>query len=185
MRPKRISMSAAALSAAMAVSSCGSGQSTVVSPAAAAVEDAGPTTESAPGTILSPDAGTTVPIDAGPRGGGGRAREPGRSPEDIRALVVAHRDEARACYDASLPIHPGIEGNLVMRWTIDPKGSVTQVMIDPARSQIMEPTLVACVAGILQQIQFAPSARGFETTAHYPFNFHPRRSTTSTAPSVP
>lgn len=66
----------------------------------------------------------------------GRAHDPGRSSQDIRALVVAHRDEARACYDNALATHPGIEGDLVMRWTIDPKGVVGQIANDTARSQI-------------------------------------------------
>jgi hypothetical protein len=95
---------------------------------------------------------------------------------DIKAIVVAHRDDARACYDAALKDHPGIEGDLVIQWTIDPKGNVTAVTEDTSRSQITEPTVVACVAKIIQAIQFAPSAGGFETKAYYPFNFHPRHS---------
>jgi hypothetical protein len=89
---------------------------------------------------------------------------------------VAHRDEARKCYERGLIGHPGIEGDLVVRWTIDPKGTVTQVTSDTARSQIVEPSVVACLADVLKRIQFAPSQRGFETKAFYPFNFHPHRS---------
>src|SRR5271166_6407487 len=68
------------------------------------------------------DASLASEVDAG------RVRphlhDPGRSSEDIRAIVIAHRDEARACYDKALVAHPGVEGDLVMRWTIDPKGTV-------------------------------------------------------------
>jgi hypothetical protein len=135
--------------------------------------DAGPSDASATGSpALDTDGGRVK----------GRARDPGRSPQDIRALVVAHRDEARACYDKALSTHPGIEGDLVMRWTIDPKGVVGDITNDTARSQIFEPSLVACVAAVLGKIQFAASPRGFETTAFYPFNFHPRRSPTPTSP---
>jgi hypothetical protein len=102
--------------------------------------------------------------------------------EDIRAIVVAHRDEARACYEKSLILHPGIEGDLVIRWTIDPKGVVTQVSNDTARSQILEPSLVSCIGEVLTKIQFAPSQRGFETRAFYPFNFHPRHTSPASAP---
>jgi hypothetical protein len=77
-----------------------------------------------------------------------------------------------------LATHPGIEGDLVMRWTIDPKGAVTQVASDPTRSQILEPALAACIGEVLKKIQFAPSPKGFETKAFYPFNFHPRRAPT-------
>jgi hypothetical protein len=87
--------------------------------------------------------------------------------------VVAHRDEARACYDKALPDHPGIEGDLVIQWTIDPKGNVTQVSLDSSRSKIVEPGVAACVANVIKSIQFASSPGGYETKAFYPFNFHP------------
>ena len=103
--------------------------------------------------------------------------EPGRGPEDIRAIIMARRDEARACYDAGLKDHPGIEGDLVIAWTIDPKGNVTQASLDSSRSQIAEPTVVACVTDIIKKVQFAPSPGGFETKAFYPFNFHPHHGT--------
>jgi hypothetical protein len=105
-----------------------------------------------------------------------RGREPGRGPGDIRAIVIAHRDEARACYDKALVAHPGLEGDLVIRWMIDPKGTVSQVTNDTTRSQILEPSLIACIGDVLTKIQFAPSQKGYETRAFYPFNFHPRHT---------
>jgi hypothetical protein len=92
---------------------------------------------------------------------------------------VAHRDDARACYDRALPTHPGVEGDLVIQWTIDPKGNVTQVSSDTSRSQIAEASVVACVSDIIKKIQFASSPGGFETKAFYPFNFHPRHGQSS------
>jgi hypothetical protein len=181
----------------LALSACGGGQ---VSPAAPAAE--APATGSGvdAGTVATPPTGrdsgssgssagaaspgpggTAEPdIDAGRLGP--RAHDPGRGPADIRAIVVAHRDEARACYDQSLSAHPGIEGDLMIHWVIDPKGVVSQVASDAARSQILEPSLVACIAEILMKLQFAPSQRGFETKAFYPFNFHPRHPPRAAAP---
>jgi hypothetical protein len=111
---------------------------------------------------------------ATPPAKGPHSHDPGRGPADIRAIIVAHRDEARACYDKALLTHPGIEGDLVMQWTIDPKGSVTHVSLDTGRSQITEPTVAGCIGDIIRKIQFAASPGGFETKAYYPFNFHPR-----------
>jgi hypothetical protein len=91
-------------------------------------------------------------------------------------MLVAHRDEARACYDRAPPEHPGLEGDLVITWTIDPKGTVTRTGIDASRSQIAEPAVVDCVAAVVKKLQFAPSAGGFETQAFYPFNFHPHHA---------
>ena len=102
--------------------------------------------------------------------------DPGRGADDINAIVKAHRDEARACYDKALPDHPGIEGDLVITWTIDPKGNVTKTSLDVGPSTIAEPTVVSCISDVIKRIQFAPSPGGFETTASYPFNFHPRHS---------
>ncbi len=94
---------------------------------------------------------------------------------------MGHRDEARACYDRAVSSHPGIEGDLVMQWTIDPKGNVTRVSADASRSSISEPAVVACVAGVIQKLQFAPSAGGYETKAFYPFNFRQRHVPKSAA----
>ncbi|HXX69630.1 MAG TPA: AgmX/PglI C-terminal domain-containing protein [Polyangiaceae bacterium] len=114
--------------------------------------------------------------------GRGRAHEPGRGIEDIRAIVIAHRDEARACYDKALASHPGIEGDLVVSFTIDPKGIVSQAALDTARSQIVEPQAAACIVGIIKRIRFAPSPGGYETRASYPFNFHPRHTSSGSSP---
>ncbi|MDP9034616.1 MAG: AgmX/PglI C-terminal domain-containing protein [Myxococcota bacterium] len=108
-----------------------------------------------------------------------RAGDPGRTADDIRAIVLAHRDEARACYDQALPAHPGVEGNLILQWTIDPKGNVTEVSADASRSQIAEPSIIRCIAERIKRIQFAASPGGFETKARYPFSFHPRHNTRS------
>jgi hypothetical protein len=121
--------------------------------------------------LASPSAGLSAPSQSPLKGL--HTHEPGRGPEDIRALIAAHRDDARTCYDNALSEHPGIEGDLAIQWTIDPKGKVTQLSLDLTRSQIAEPSLVACIGGVIRKIEFAPSPGGFETRASYPFNFHP------------
>ena len=126
-------------------------------------------------TVASTSASATPPK-------GPHAHETGRQPEDIRAIIMARRDDARACYDNALKDHPGIEGDLVIAWTIDPKGSVTQTSLDTSRSQIVEPTVVACVSDIIKKVQFAPSPGGYETKAFYPFNFHPHHGTAPRSP---
>jgi len=122
-------------------------------------------------TTVASTTGSTAAPTKGPH-----THEPGRGPADLRAIIVAHRDEARACYDAALNAHPGIKGDLLIQWTIDPKGNVTQFSQDTDRSQITEPSVVACVGNVIKKIQFAPSPGGYETKAFYPFNFIPRQS---------
>jgi hypothetical protein len=107
---------------------------------------------------------------------GPHTHEPGRSQADLRAIMVAHKPEARACYDAGLASHPGIQGDLVIQLTIDPKGNVTRISEDTGRSQINEPGVVACVVGVVKKIQFAASPGGYETMATFPYNFLPRKA---------
>jgi hypothetical protein len=145
--------------------------------------DAGPTTTT---TLTLSDAGdiqgtkltsqTGPSLDIGVDGGtkGPHQAEIGRGVKDLQAIVVARRDDARACYDTALKSHPGIEGNLDVQWTIDPKGVVTDISVDTAHSDILEPTVGNCVIAIIKKIHFNESAKGFETRTHYPFNFHPR-----------
>jgi hypothetical protein len=151
-------------------------------PTIAASGDAGPTTTTTltlgnhgdlQGSKLTSENSQTfdLAVDAGPR-----MHQPdvGRSTKDIQAIVVSRRDEARACYDAALKAHPGIEGNLDIQWTIDPKGVVSDIAVDTSHSDILEPSVGNCVMAIIRKIHFNESARGFETRTHYPFNFHPR-----------
>jgi len=174
---------------------CGGGANTAsppasapASPAASAAPDPGapsaspavPTTTTAvgdagagPGTKLADAPAPAGSADSVPKG---HTHDPGRGTDDIRAIVISHRDEARACYDHALLTHPGIEGDIVLKWTIDPKGAVTNVALDQGRSKITEPSVVSCITAIIQKLQFAASAGGFETKTSYPFNFHPKQA---------
>jgi len=120
--------------------------------------------------------------DGGPKGTHGQsAQEAGRSAKDIQTIVSSHRDEARACYDKALAAHPGIEGDIDIKWVIDPTGAVTDASVDTTKSQILEPTVGTCIIDVIKKIKFAASAKGYETRAHYPFNFHPKTFTAKDA----
>lgn len=125
-----------------------------------------PTTD---GTKLTPT-GT----DKSDAGTGEKKGEMGRTSKDIQAIVMARRDEARACYDKALAAHPGIEGDIDVKWTIDPDGNVQNVEVDASKSTIAEPSVGKCVVDVIKKIKFNKSDKGFETKTHYPFNFHPK-----------
>jgi hypothetical protein len=161
------------------------GSSSAGSDSSGAASDGGPTTTT---TTTLPDGGdlqgaqlsethtvasttgSTAPTPKGPH-----THDPGRGIEDIKAIVVAHRPDARACYDKALPAHPGIQGDLVVQWTIDPKGNVTKISLDTSKSSITEPSVVSCVMDVIKAITFAASPGGFETNASYPFKFTPKK----------
>ncbi len=117
------------------------------------------------GTKLSQAAG-----DAGAP----RAPEPGRSPADIKARVDAHREQIQACYEEGLKRRPGLEGDLVVNWVIDPKGVMTKISIDTGKTQVVDDQVQACVMAVLKKIEFPPSPKGLESRATYPFKLKPR-----------
>jgi hypothetical protein len=141
--------------------------------AAPNVGDAGPSTTTT--DTLGAGGGTKLtPLAAADAGAGPKQHgEIGRTVADLRAIMAAHRDEARACYDNALAAHPSIEGTIDLRWLIDPGGAVTEADIDTSHSEIVEPAVATCLIAMVKRIHFNASAKGFETKAHYPFNFHP------------
>ncbi len=160
------------------------GADTASSPGGAAA-DAGPTTTTTAtlgnggdlqgAKLQSSNTTTSETTTSSGAKGGGHSSEPGRRPEDIATIIKSRRDEARKCYDDALKAHPGIEGDLDIRWKVDPKGVVTEIAADDAKSQIHEASVSNCIIAIIKKIKFAESQKGFETTMHYPFNFHPNQ----------
>ncbi|MEO7109191.1 MAG: AgmX/PglI C-terminal domain-containing protein [Polyangiaceae bacterium] len=155
-------------------------------------QDAGPTTTTTTtlgsgsdlsGTKLTTASSSTVQTaDSSAPTPGPHQQEPGRSVTDIRTIVMSHRDEARKCYDDNLQMYPGVEGDLDVKFTIDPKGTVTDAAVNDDKSSIHAAGIGSCVVGVIKKIHFAESAKGFETRAHYPFNFHPKGKVTGSTP---
>ncbi len=185
MRAPILSISASALVTVSALVACGGGNANAPSVGVngtgqappAEIADAGVSSldidAGAPSTV-APLPGAASGGDKLPNVGATRGPEPGRSKEDILALVKTRKSQARACYDAAVKDHPGIEGQIVIRWTIDPKGNVTEVALDSNSSAIVEPAVSSCLIGLVKSFHFPESVRGLETHASYPWTFHPR-----------
>jgi TonB family protein len=89
--------------------------------------------------------------------------------------MANNRDKVRACYDAALAKNPGIAGDLVVDFTIDPRGDVKQAEVNWSQSEIHIPELDTCAAAAVQSLKFPASSRGLESKVSYPFNFNPPR----------
>jgi hypothetical protein len=158
-------LSVVAFVAAAALVACGgSSPAPAVSP-----QPAASSMEAATSAPAAPAAGAT----AGPAPAQG---DVGRSREDIAAAVASKRDAARACYDEGLKRAPKLEGDLDIKWTIDPEGRVTEVAHDTTKSTILDAGVADCVIGIIKTLRFGKSQKGYESRTHYPFNFHPKLS---------
>jgi len=176
----------------LVVLNCGGGDKPADHPAGGGdttASDAGQTANTGPTTtttVLMGDAGelqgTKLTTTAGPStfdGGSnssastGSGHDPGRSQQDIYAIIQTHRTEARACYDNWEKTHHGAKGNIDITWKLDPKGAVVETGVDDSKSDLKDPDLVKCIGDVIKKIPWAPSPRGFVTRAHYPFNFNP------------
>ncbi|HTM45640.1 MAG TPA: AgmX/PglI C-terminal domain-containing protein [Polyangiaceae bacterium] len=91
----------------------------------------------------------------------------------IQDVFKTNRPKVRACFDETLKKHPGLKGNLTISFVINPKGTVKEVTINTARSDLNVAELNACVIDTVLKISFPPSSRGFESQGNYPFNFNP------------
>lgn len=136
------------------------------SPAPAAPPSAEP--ESAASSM--PSAASSAPADAPPA-----ADEPedARNMEVIGAVVKAHRQQARDCYEKALKQVPNLKGDLVVHFTLRPNGKVKEATLNRERSTITEPSVVNCVIDVIKSLEYPKSSKGFESTINYPFNFNP------------
>jgi TonB family protein len=98
-----------------------------------------------------------------------------RGKREIQQVMIDNRDKVRACYDAALAQNPGIAGDLVVDFTIDPRGDVKQAEVNWSQSEIHIPELDTCAADAVRSLKFPPSSRGLESKVSYPFNFNPPR----------
>jgi protein TonB len=116
--------------------------------------------------------GTTAPeAPAAPH-----APRDARGKEQIQQVMAANRDKVRTCYDAALAQNPGIHGDLVVDFVIDPRGHVKQADVNWSASEIHVPELDRCAADAVRSLVFPPSSRGLESKVSYPFNFNPPRT---------
>ena len=93
------------------------------------------------------------------------------APEAIKAVIVAHRQDARSCYEATLQRDTSLAGRIVMTWTIGPSGAVTRVEVKS--STMKDPGVQDCLVGRIKAWLFPAPADGDDVEVTYPFAFTP------------
>ncbi len=106
-----------------------------------------------------PEADGDPSVEAGGISGGGRERDV------IAAVIRRHINEVRYCYERQLAQQADLEGNLVVRFTIQPDGTIGTVEITTGMHEEVD----ACVAARIRSWTF-PAAEGI-TVVNYPFVF--------------
>ena len=98
-----------------------------------------------------------------------------RGKDEIQRVIADNRGKVRACYEAALKTNPGIAGDLVVSFIINPDGSVKNAEVNWSESELHVPELDSCTIEVVQALKFPPSSRGLESKVNYPFNFNPQR----------
>ncbi len=108
-----------------------------------------------------------------------------RGKAEIQRVVADNRHKVRACYDAALATNPGIQGDLVVSFVIDPDGTVKQAEVNWSESDLHIPELDACAVDAIKTLEFPASSRGLESKVNFPFNFNPQPPTSKSATPKP
>jgi TonB family protein len=90
--------------------------------------------------------------------------------EVVRRVVRQHIAEVKACYERELPEHPGLEGRVVVKFTIGAKGQVVSSVLES--STLGVPRAENCIVEVVLSWEF-PEPTGGEALVSYPFTFTP------------
>jgi hypothetical protein len=161
---------------AVSFAACG-GASAEAPPATAAPNDPSAPPAPPPSAAPEPSESASPPSEAAAAAPAASAEpdqpEDARSMEVIAAVVKAHRQQARDCYEKALKQVPGLKGDLVIHFTLRPNGKVKEATLNRERSTITDPSVVNCVIDVIKSLEYPKSSKGFESSVNYPFNFNP------------
>ena len=86
----------------------------------------------------------------------------------IRRYVRRQLEKLQYCYEQRLLGHPRLAGTVTVHFAINPDGRVASATADGMHDDKLE----ACVAGVIQAIEFPRTDDGSVVQVNYPFSFH-------------
>jgi hypothetical protein len=89
----------------------------------------------------------------------------------VEYVLVSHKEEIRACYEAALRRNHRAAGTVRMQWTIDLRGRVRDPRV--VQSEISDPALTACLGSRILGWTFPRPVNG-QVSFEYPFQFQLR-----------
>ncbi|ACY15253.1 AgmX/PglI C-terminal domain-containing protein [Haliangium ochraceum] len=87
----------------------------------------------------------------------------------IRSRIQRQHERVRHCYERALLSAPALAGTLAVDFLISPEGAVLSVNT----GGMQHAELNACVAGVVENIEFPRATTGGLTKVSYPFTFQP------------
>jgi hypothetical protein len=89
--------------------------------------------------------------------------------ELIAKVINEHMGEIRGCYERALLKEAGLAGKLVLEWTIEPTGVVSDIRVKNAT--LRGPEVPNCIVGSVKSWAF-PKPKGGNVVVSYPFLFN-------------
>jgi hypothetical protein len=89
--------------------------------------------------------------------------------ELIAKVINDHMGEIRGCYERALLKETGLAGKLVLEWTIEPSGVVSEIRVKNVT--LRGPEVPNCIIGSLRSWAF-PKPKGGKVVVSYPFLFN-------------
>ncbi len=92
------------------------------------------------------------------------------SREEVAKVIDQHANEVVSCFERALMSSPGLQGKLVIEWTIRQNGRAGD--IKQKHSTLQNAAVARCVMDKLKNWRF-PSPKGGDVVISYPWNFAP------------
>jgi FHA domain-containing protein len=89
------------------------------------------------------------------------------SMEIIRRVIRSHRDQIKYCYSKELTRHPNLRGKVSIKFTISPKGFVTQATV--SATSLKNSTVERCMTQKIRTWKFPEPKGGGIVIVNYPF----------------
>jgi TonB family protein len=94
----------------------------------------------------------------------------GEFARDVVARTIrSEMSRIRRCYEQALRGEPDLRGMVLVRFTIEPSGAVSEAAIDV--DAIGAPEVGPCIARAVSSLRFAPGPPDGPVTVRYPFIF--------------
>ena len=95
----------------------------------------------------------------------------GLTVQEILAVIKAHLNEIRHCYEQLLQRSPSASGKIAVNFVVGLSGSVTKVTV--AEATLNDAVMRGCVTGRIQRWDFPKPRGGQPVDVNYPFVFNP------------
>jgi hypothetical protein len=98
-----------------------------------------------------------------------------RTFQDVHAVLREGAAKFKPCvlHASDAARDGGALGSLVLSFSIEPSGAISEASINRAASDVQDEAAGACAVAVLRGLTFPASRRGTPTTVTYPLDFRP------------